>query len=382
MVRNLIQNFSIGLVSQFQSIYITALGASPMQLGYVSSLGGIAGALAPIPAGSLADKYGIKRILMPSILLMSLGYLVFGIANSWQATALALVISGIGWQIAMTVCPMICGSTLKSVERVTGMQLCDTLSAVPRLVAPLVSAFLIARFGGMSADGIRPLFLIVVIGLMISGFVFYKYFNDPVRTSVSQSSSLLVGLRKVFNEGRMVKRWIVYGMISVLPWYLAVYIPLFAKEVKNANPFTIGLMDAGYWLVSVLLSIPVGLTADRFGRKRLIMLMTPLYSLSMMLLVYASNSMTLVIVGLLSGFMMLATVTEWAIGVELVPQELLGTWFGIIGLTGGIVMIFAPILGGFLWNYLGPEYVLFTLSLSQIVKLPLLASMPSSITKN
>jgi MFS-type transporter involved in bile tolerance (Atg22 family) len=262
------------------------------------------------------------------------------------------------------------------------MQLCDTFSAVPRLVAPLLSAFLIVRFGGMSAKGIRPLFLIEVVGLLFSGLILSKYFNDPVRTGVSKSSSLLAGLRKVFDEGKMVKRWIVYGMLSMIPWYLTVYVPLYAKEVKNATPFTIGSMDAAYWLVSVLLSIPVGLSADRFGRKKLIMIMTPLYSLSMILLVYASNSITLIIVGLFNGFIMLAMVTEWAIGVELVPQELQGTWFGIIGLSGGIISIFAPIMGGFLWNYLGPEYVIFLISLSQIIKLPLLASIPSSITGN
>jgi MFS family permease len=141
-------------------------------------------------------------------------------------------------------------------------------------------------------------------------------------------------------------------------------------------------MDTGYWLVIVLLAIPVGLVADRFGRKRLIGLMTPLYSAGLLLLVVAPNEATLVAAGLLTGFFMLSGVTGGSISVELVPKELLGSWFGVIGLFRSLVSVASPLLGGLLWNSLGPSSVLIFLAATQVVKLGILATMPNSVARD
>jgi MFS family permease len=163
---------------------------------------------------------------------------------------------------------------------------------------------------------------------------------------------------------------------------MAIYVPLYARQVKGAGQLTLGLMDTGYWLVIVLLAIPVGLVADRFGRKRLIGLMTPLYSAGLLLLVVAPNEATLVAAGLLTGFFMLSGVTGGSISVELVPKELLGSWFGAIGLFRSLISVASPLLGGLLWNSLGPSSVLIFLAATQVVKLGILATMPNSVARD
>jgi MFS family permease len=380
IVKNIVQNFSMGLTQQYQSIYITELGADPLQLGVASSVGGVANALVTIPAGWVADRFGIRRVMLASLLLGALGYSIFGFARGWQSTVLALVITSLSWGVGMVVCPMVCGSTLRSEERATGMQICDTIAALPRIVAPVVAAYLITFFGGMNAEGIRPLYWIEVGGFLLAALVIFRYFEDPRQGQAIEPSPLLGGIRKVFEEGVMVKRWIVYTLLSTFPMFMAIYIPLYAREMKGANQFVLGLMDTAYWLVVVVLALPIGLRADRLGRKRVVMLLTPLYCVSLFLLLYAPNDAVLVIAGLLNGFIMLASVTQGAISVELVPQELLGSWFGMLGLFRGLANVISPALGGLLWKTLGPAYVLYFLVLTQLVKLPILASMPSSKT--
>ena len=376
ILRNIVQNFSLGLTFQYQSIYITELGASALELGYVTSLGGLISTIVTMPVGWLADRYGIKRILLVALPLWALGYAIFGAAWSWQMTAIALMVTSFAMNTAFTVCPMICGRSLASVERTTGMQLCDTLSALPRLIAPVVAAFLITLFGGISVEGIRPLYWIEVGGLMVAFFIIYRWFTDPKKANEDDPPGFMEGLRRIMVEGVMVKRWILLSMTSTFPMYMGIYIPLFARELKGADQFTLGLMDTAFWIVIVLLAIPIGLSADRFGKKKLIMLMTPIYSVSMLLIVYAPNNVTLIVVGLLSSFSMLAGVTQAAISVELVPQELLGSWFGLLGLFRGVVSFVSPLLGGLLWNTYGPAYVFYFLAGSQIVKMLILATMP------
>ncbi len=378
MTKNVVQNFSLGLTQQYQSIYITALGATALELGYVASIGGIAFALITLPLGVLADKYGIRKILMAALLLMAGGYAIFGSATTWEMTAAALVLTTIAWEMTMNVCPMICGASLQSVERVTGMQLCDTVAALPRLFAPVVAAFLITQFGGLTVSGIRPLYWIQVGGILVSFGIIWRFFSNPPRITGSRGITIGSGVGRVFKEGIHVKRWLLYVTANMFPNYMAIYIPLYAKAIRGAQPYTLGLMDSTYWLVVVLLALPVGLSADRFGRKNLIMLMCPLYAVGLMVLAFVPGELTLIIVGLLTGFIMLAGVTSGSISVELVPKELLGSWYGIIGMARSLASIVSPLIGGLIWNSFGPVYVLYFLAATQLLKLVILWTMPAS----
>ncbi|UCH56791.1 MAG: MFS transporter [Candidatus Bathyarchaeota archaeon] len=378
MAKQMVSNFSFGLTQQYQSLYISELGADPLQLGYVTSLGGVASTLITAPIGWLADRYGIKRMILASLLVSVLGYSIFGLATSWQMTALALIATTFAYQIGFTVCPMICGRTLASRERATGMQLCDTLSALPRLAAPIVAAYLITILGGISVEGIRPLYWIEVTGLVIASLIFFRYFTDPPGGENSRHLRFSEGIRRVLREGVAIKRWIALSMLSVLPMYMSIYVPIYAREVKGASPYTIGLMDAAFYLVIVLLAIHIGLSADRHGKKRLITLMTPLYAASLLLLVLAPNELTLIAAGFLNGFLWLTLVVQGSIFVELVPRELLGSWSGMTMLFRGFVNIASPTLGGLLWDSLGPEYVFYFLIAVWLLRLLIIATIPAT----
>jgi MFS family permease len=90
----------------------------------------------------------------------------------------------------------------------------------------------------------------------------------------------------------------------------------------------------------------------------------------------APSDLVMVVAGALSGFTMLSAVTESSMTVELVPRELLGSWFGILGFFGGLISFVAPIIGGFIWG-VEPILVLYFLAVTQVAKLAILATMPS-----
>ena len=369
-------NSSVGLTQQYQSIYVTLLGATAIQLGYVASLGGVANTLLSIPFGLLADKHGVKRMIIVSLILFAIGYSVFGLAQSWQLTALAYLFTSMAILILNNVCPMVCGACLNSVERTTGMQLCDTVAAIPRLFSPVAAAIIISYLGGLTAEGIKPLFWLGTAGILAALIVIVKLFQNPTLPIPTNSRDIKVGLRRVFQEGVKVRRWLIYYMLMSIPWYMGFYIPLYAKQVKGASTLVLGFMDSGYWLAVVLLALPVGLAADRLGRKKVILVLTPVYCLGLFMLGTAHSDVALLAAGALNGFTMLAAVTESSITVELVPRELLGSWFGVLGFFMGLTSFAAPIIGGYLWG-IDPSLILLFLSATQIVKLVILAMMPS-----
>ncbi len=379
--RNLFKNFSVNLTFQYQSIYLSSLGASPIVLGYLNSAGGAVTTLLSIPTGLLADRVGVKRVLMLTLCISILSSVTFGLSNSWQVAAIGLVLFSAAFVIDRTTCPMICGSTLASEERVTGMGICDTISFFPQLVAPIIGAALITYYGGMNASGIKPLYWIQLIGLFISLFIVWKKFTNPRSHSIGEKPGVLANISNVFREGVMIKRWIVLMVLSSFWWQVAFYVPLYAAEVKGANQFIVGGMSTAATIVFVFLAIPLGHLADTKGRKNMITAGGFLLILSYLSLIYARNDLMLLFSGFLSGFNMTVGQSQLAIAVDLVPEKYMGSWFGLMGFFRGLVSIVSPILCGYLWDSVNPESVFWAIILTQIGSMAMLYTVPSSITK-
>jgi MFS family permease len=385
MVRAAFQYFFISLTQRYQPIYIVGLGADPLQLGLANSIGGVAGAVISLPTGWLADKYGIRRMFLLGTPLVALGSLIFALSPDWLMTIPALFITLLSLQILTTVCPIVCGSYLKMEERATGMQLCDTLSAIPGVISPIIAAMIITEFGGLTPEGIKPLYVLQTIGFLLIFLLVLRHYRDTIERQASSrfrgKMGFLGNMREILVRGKNVKRWILYRALSNMSWFVSlIYLPLFVVEVKGADQFLLGGMATASMMLPLLLSVPMGKLADTIGRKKVIYIVTPLYSLSILLLIYATNSTILLISGFLQGFFMLGWVTQGAISQELVPTSLLGTWWGILSLLTGVISVLGPIIGGFIWSFLGPVYVFFFILFMEASKITLLwLSMPETL---
>lgn len=381
IMRNLVKNLAVNLTYQYQPIYMTSLGATPLILGYLNSISGAVNTVLSIPTGVLADKVGIKRVLLLTLGISILSTLVFGVANTWQVAAVGLILSAVAFILDRTSCPMICGSTLGTEERVTGMGICDTVSFFPQMIAPLIGATLITYFGGMNAQGIKPLYWIQVVGLVVSFIIVWTKFTNPRQLTVGGKSSVFSNISNVFKEGTMVKRWILLTMVSSFWWQVAFYIPLYAADIKGAGQFIVGGMSAASTVVFVFLAIPLGHLADTWGRKKMITVAGGLIVLSYISLIYAQSDLVLILSGFLSGFSMTVGQTQMAIAVDLVPKKYMGSWFGLLGFFRGLVSIVSPIVCGYLWSNVSPESVFWLIMLTQIGNIGMLYTVPTSITR-
>jgi len=374
MARASANSFLNNLTRQYRSIYILRLGATPFELGLANGLGGIAGTVIAAPTGWLADRYGIRRIFLLGTPFMVLSCLLFAIAPDWTAAIPAILLTFVATQLLSTACPMVCGSYLKNEERATGKQLCDTISAIPTLAAPIIAAILIAEFGGLNAEGIRPLYFLQAVGfLLVLAFTYKFYFDTLNKQSSLNPSSFVKDLGQVFERGAAVKRWIVYTFLSSTAFYVNItYVSAFVTEIKHGDELVVGGMTTASLVLPLLLALLVGRLADTFGRKKVLYITIPLYCTSILLLIYAQNIMTLLISGVMQGFYILSAVTQGAITAELVPIPLLGRWYGILNLFRGMASITAPIIGGLIWSTIGPNYVFFFVILIEAAMLIIL----------
>ncbi|GAF67399.1 unnamed protein product, partial [marine sediment metagenome] len=158
VTRQIFNRFFNELTLQYTNIYITLLGASPVQLGAVNSVMGFAQALISIPLGVIRDRFNIRKIYLFGVSILIFVPLLYAMAPRWEVIGLAIMLSGFGMMVGS--CVMICDLSLPDRDRATGRALCEGTGALPTVLAPTVAAVLITVFGGISVHSIRNLYWI------------------------------------------------------------------------------------------------------------------------------------------------------------------------------------------------------------------------------
>ena len=377
-------NFLANLTAQYDSIYTVALGADPVQLGTVSSIGSGIGALISIPVGWLVDRYGLKRFYLLGIGLLAGGMLTYALAPNWQTIIPAAILLAVSMRLIGTGCSVICADSLRNEDRATGQNLCGTLSSIASMLSPLIAAHLITVFGGISVEGIRPLYYIRFAGYGLIFFFIAAQLREPEREGMIEAgagSSFLSAFRQLFKERDVLRRWIVVAALTQLPMVMtAPFLQVFAHEVKGADQYILGAMSTARIALYLLFGIPMGRLADKIGRKRVIYLLMPLWYASNLLLVFSPNMVFLVIAAALQSFYSISSVVTSSMSLELVPVGQMGRWSGLLGLFRGLVSIPAPVIGGLIWRELGPAYVfILPLMADLFLKFPLLITVPETL---
>jgi MFS family permease len=123
----------------------------------------------------------------------------------------------------------------------------------------------------------------------------------------------------------------------------------------------------------------LGRLADKYGRKKFLFAIAPLGYAAILCLVFAPTSGVgasafLLLYGVLFGFNSISMALASSMAAEIMPQEQMGRWIGIVGLFRGLLSIPAPLLGGVIWEQIGPQYVFFVaIAIDAFLRLPLLA---------
>ena len=123
--------------------------------------------------------------------------------------------------------------------------------------------------------------------------------------------------------------------------------------------------------------------SDRIGRKKVLYILIPLFWLANLILVWAPSPAFLLLAGILIGFQYILMPIAGTIERELVPADQMGRWIGIVRLVKAIFGASLAILGGVIWDRLGPQYLfLIYVGMDLVIRMPLLISMPETLKKH
>jgi len=247
------------------------------------------------------------------------------------------------------------------------------------MAGPMVGAYVVTRSGGISAGGIRPLYFIAFLGTLVSViFILNQLSTRRWGTPDRVNPNFFRDLREVFRQGRGLGKFAVIAAVTYLPHGMVIpFAQAFAREVKGADPYVLGAMVTGFALSPFLFGIPAGKLADKIGRRKVLLLIAPVFWASNLVLIWAPGPGFLIASGVLQGFFHMNLVLTGAMMFEMVRPEQMGRWVGTLRFFRMMPSAILALAAGVIWDEVGPQYVFLAyLAIDIFVRIPLLIKMP------
>ncbi|MFB0523685.1 MAG: MFS transporter, partial [Candidatus Bathyarchaeia archaeon] len=308
LARKLAYSFLGRLSHQYTSLYAVALGADKIALGTLNSVGSAISTVISLPIGRLADRYSLRKMMLLAMVLEVLVPIAFFLPSNWIMLIPALALLQLtGFRsLAVTIESVYIASSLKDDDRASGFGVSTVLSTIGGTLAPIAAAYLVIAFGGINVEGMRPLFLIQLIGLIPLTVVIYLQLTEMAKAEGETGKGIRNFFRDfstLFKGAKGLKRFIfmeclgAFSMGGVFPFAM-----VFAVEVKEATPLILGYMGMAATLANMIFAIPIGRLADKIGRKKTLYLMRPIMHASYLLIAFAPNAYWLILAWAFLGF--------------------------------------------------------------------------------
>jgi MFS family permease len=323
--------------------------------------------------------------MIMGMIVQILSVAFYALAQDWKWIILAMIFTTLTMPLVFRTESIFIANSLTDLNRAVGYGMRTTITQFFSLFAPTIGGLLVHYFGGISVEGIRPLFYIQFIGfILISSYVTLKLID--VKNEETKTRSFIGDYRKMFEAGKYLKRFTFYQSLGSVTWSMSMpFIFVYAADFKGADSLVIGYMGTCLVFVLMLISIPLGSLADSRGRKFIIFLSRPFFWGSYLLLIFAPRGISwmLLVAWCMRGVMWGGLSAGNTMRLEMVPQEFRGRWIGFIGLFQNLIRVPAMLLGGYLYESIDPRLVfIIPILIDAFISMPILATIPDTLKQS
>ena len=345
-------NVAIGFSSQFITplfpLYLDGLGASEMEIGMVLSLASILATALMIPSGLLMNRIGKKKTLLVSVMLAMLPPLLISFMDDWRwVTPLYMVYSGSFSFFIVSRMAMISENATPG-NRATLFAVMNLTWPIGGLIAPTLSGFLVENFGW------APIFQVTTL-IMATSLIPTLKLEEPAAPVIEEQiptkrPSILDREYLPF----MTLIFLFHFLAGMMEGMISTVLPLFLKNQIMISESRIGLFFTASSLLILVIQIPSGRLADRYGRKRVMVLsLLPIPLLLGAWLFVDDWLLLLVLYAAVNGFRSMTWPSSLALLADFIPSELMGSAMGVRMTSMRLGSTVAPILAGYLYSSVG-----------------------------
>lgn len=316
----------------------------------------IPGILISLPAGSLSDILGRKRVLLVSSVIFASAPFLYLLIKVWWQLILVRFYHGFATGMFVPVAQALIAESFPT-KRGERISLFSSVTVVGRSIAPLLGgSILFVTNPDLLPEhyqNFQSLYLAVgVAGLtaFITALPFLRGTKDEAKTQAKQK----VSWENIFRQWRTVARTrgvLLVGLVEASQYYtygsVESFLVKYMLEVAMLNSFLQGIVLAAQLSVVVLSKPLIGRLSDRMGRRTPIILGCLFSAVPLIAIPFYTEFSVLLILVLIYGlgFSMVTSVTP-ALVSDLVSIEVVGSAMGTIGTLMDVGQTLGPIICG------------------------------------
>jgi sugar phosphate permease len=344
---------------------------TPLAMGIVMSAFFAGYSISQIPGGFLADIFGIRRVATTAMLWWSAFTALTGAAANVTQMLFVRFIFGLGEGVYPA-----CGFKAIAVwfpkrERATANAIRWAAGPLGAALAPLAVVPIVSHWGWRTV-----FYCLFLPGVLISIF-FWIFIPDkpsdssrvsPEELSEIEASSVVAtqksepkaDLLKMLKEPNVLKCFFVLFNFDIAWWGFTTWLPTYLVQARGFSMREMSVAASLPHFAGAVGSIFGGWVSDRHfsSNRRIPIVAAQLMCALLLYLTFATNSAEmLVIYQTLAGFFFNIFFTAfWALPMNTVPKQFMGSISGFINMAGQIAAFISPIVVGYLVGAAGGNY--------------------------
>jgi len=381
--------FTFSMTFPFESPFFRELGAPPVVIGLMGSVGAMVLGLIRIPGAYIADKFGRRQIIVTMTFFIAFSFLFYIFAPDWRFVLIGMVISNLSL-IYQPALDAILADSVPSEKRGMGYAAVNVIPNIPTIIAPAIAGFLVETYG--IVPGMRIVYAVVFFCMLAAAcvrlFFLRETLEHPQEIRLGEMfdafKNSLGAIAEAWREMPRTLRFLTVAfLVSAFeePMF-RMFTALYVFDVIGIGGMEWGLVNTASVAVTLVLGFPLGKVVDKIGRKKSILFAYILFIPSTMLFMSARSFSLLLIVYLLfamGGCLIMPAYN--ALLADLIPKEKRGRVMGTIVTLNILATVPASALGGFLYGVAPPYPFILAMILGITVSLLILFTVKDPKTK-
>jgi MFS family permease len=339
---------------RFLPIYLLALGAGPIIVGFLNGLDNALSALYSFPGGYLSDRIGTKRALLVFNIIAMFGFLFVIFIPRWWAVIIGSIFFLSWTSLSLPATMSLVALVLPKNKRTMGVSMHSLIRRIPMAAGPVLGGLFIDIWG--TVTGVRLAFVAALVMAALAAVMQQILIEDDRNKKIDKPRAEKNPFRMLAKMNPQLRQLLVSDILirfcEQIP-YAFIAIWCMKTITSPVSGFQFGILTTVEMITAVLVYIPVAYFADKSHKKPFILMTFVFFTLFPLALLFCKSFWLLVPAFIQRGLKEFGEPTRKALIMDLAPEGQKAAMFGTYYLFRDILVSISAFASGFIWYKLG-----------------------------
>ncbi|RJS84563.1 MFS transporter [Candidatus Bathyarchaeota archaeon] len=345
--------------------FAESLNTPEALMGTVAAASTVPGVLISLPAGSLSDVLGRRKVLLFSSVIFATAPFLYILINSWWQLVLVRFYHGFATAIFVPVARAAIAELFPS-SRGEKISTFTSATIVGRASAPFLGGFILS----ITVWNFKTLYLAVGVAGVTAFLVTLlllkeSRFKEKMASVKTDSTSIMKGLEVVVSSRGIMTAGLVEASARYSYGALEFFLVGYLKNVVMLDPFLIGVITGSQLVFIPIINPFMGRLSDKIGRRIPIITGLLLGTASLSLIPFVRSFPILLLISIAYGLSYsMVTSSAPALVGDLARKDTYGAAMGFLAMIMDIGQMLGPVITGLILSItIGYTYPFISLGL-------------------